>query len=72
MEGLEFVFIELPKFKTKKFTYKKLQVLWLRFLSEISNLQESISPDFLDVPELREASELILESLKKSAFSFFW
>jgi predicted transposase/invertase (TIGR01784 family) len=34
----------------------------LRFLSEISDLQEGISPDFLDVPELREASELILES----------
>jgi hypothetical protein len=62
MEGLEFVFIELPKFKAKKFTDKKLQVLWLRFLSEINDLQEGISPDFLDVPELKEASELILES----------
>jgi hypothetical protein len=36
--------------------------LWLRFLSEINDLQEGISPDFLDVPELKEASELILES----------
>ena len=62
MEGLEFVFIELPKFKAKKFTDKKLQVLWLRFLSEISDQQESISPDFLEVPEIKEASELILES----------
>ena len=34
----------------------------MRFLSEINDLQEGISPDFLDVPELREASELILES----------
>ena len=62
MEGLEFVFIELPKFKAKKFTEKKLQVLWLRFLSEISDLQEAISPDFMDVPEIKEATELILES----------
>ena len=62
MEGLEFVFIELPKFKAKKFTEKKLQVLWLRFLSEISDLQEGISQDFFEVPELKEASELILES----------
>lgn len=62
MEGLEFVFIELPKFKAKKFTEKKLQVLWLRFLSEISDLQERISQDFFEVPELKEASELILES----------
>jgi predicted transposase/invertase (TIGR01784 family) len=62
MEGLEFVFIELPKFKSKKFTDKKLQVLWLRFLSEISDLQEGISPDFLGVPEIKEATDLILES----------
>jgi predicted transposase/invertase (TIGR01784 family) len=62
MEGLEFIFIELPKFKAKGYTDKRLQVLWLRFLSEISDLQEGISQDFLDVPELREASELILES----------
>jgi predicted transposase/invertase (TIGR01784 family) len=62
MEGLEFVFIELPKFKAKKIAEKKLQVLWLRFLSEINDLQEGISPDFLDVPEIKEATELILES----------
>jgi predicted transposase/invertase (TIGR01784 family) len=62
IEGLEFVFIELPKFKAKKFTDKKLQVLWLRFLSEINDMQEEISPDFLDVPEIKEASDLILES----------
>lgn len=62
MEGLEFIFIELPKFKAKGFTDKKLQVLWLRFLSEIEDLQEGVSQDFLDVPELKEASDLILES----------
>ena len=62
MEWLEFVFIELPKFKAKKIADKKLQVLWLRFLSEINDSQEVISPDFLDVPELKEATELILES----------
>ena len=62
IEGLEFIFIELPKFKSKKFTDKRLQVLWLRFLSEISDQQEGISSDFLDVPEIKEASDLILES----------
>jgi predicted transposase/invertase (TIGR01784 family) len=62
IEGLELIFIELPKFKSKQFTDKRLQVLWLRFLSEISDQQEEISSDFLDVPELREASKLILES----------
>jgi len=62
IEGLEFVFIELPKFKAKKLSDKKLEVLWLRFLSEIEDHQEVISQDFLGVPEIKEASELILES----------
>ena len=62
IEGLEFVFIELPKFKAKKLSDKKLEVLWLRFLSEIEDHQEVISQDFLNAPEIKEASELILES----------
>jgi predicted transposase/invertase (TIGR01784 family) len=62
MEGLEFVFIELPKFRARKYTDKKIQILWLRFLSEINDSQEGISPDFLEVPEIKEATELILES----------
>ncbi|GHT75300.1 hypothetical protein FACS189456_7110 [Bacteroidia bacterium] len=35
IEGLEFIFVELPKFKARSFGEKKLQVLWLRFLTEI-------------------------------------
>ena len=76
IEGLEFIFIELPKFKSKKFTDKRLQVLWLRFLSEISDQQEGISSDFLDVPELKEASDLILESAltkgELEAYDKYW
>ena len=37
-------------------------MLWLRLLSEINDLQEGISPDFLGVPEIMEATDLILES----------
>jgi predicted transposase/invertase (TIGR01784 family) len=50
LKGLQFVFIELPKFKPVNRTQQKLQVLWLRFLSEINEL--------LAVPEIREAIEL--------------
>lgn len=62
MEGLEFVFIELPKFKANNFTDKRLQILWLRFLAEINDQQESISADFLENPEIKEATDIILES----------
>lgn len=35
LKGLEFVFIELPKFKPENRSDKRMQVLWLRFLSEV-------------------------------------
>ena len=35
LEGLHLVLVELPKFKAKNLTEKKMQVLWLRFLTEI-------------------------------------
>ncbi|MBR2838570.1 MAG: Rpn family recombination-promoting nuclease/putative transposase [Kiritimatiellae bacterium] len=40
LEGLHLVFVELPKFKSKNLTEKKMQVLWLRFLTEIGEATE--------------------------------
>ena len=37
IEGLRFVFIELPKFKPKTIAERKMAVLWLRFLTEINS-----------------------------------
>ena len=36
IDGLHLIFIELPKFKPHNYSEKKMQVLWLRFLTEIS------------------------------------
>lgn len=36
LDGLHLVFVELPKFKAKNLTERKMQVLWLRFLTEIN------------------------------------
>jgi predicted transposase/invertase (TIGR01784 family) len=65
IEGLEFVFIELPKFKVKNLSEKKLQVLWLRFMTEIDESTTDASPDLLSSSEISEA----LETLKTSAFT---
>jgi predicted transposase/invertase (TIGR01784 family) len=65
IEGLEFVFVELPKFKARNLTEKKLQVLWLRFLTEIDESTSEAPADLLDNSEITEA----LENLKTSAFS---
>ena len=62
LKGLEFVFVEIPKFKAANYNEKRLQVLWLRYLSEIKNATETISPDLFEVQEIREAIELLQES----------
>ena len=65
IEGLEFVFVELPKFKAKNLTEKKLQVLWLRYLTEIEDKTEVPPVDLMNDPLVREA----IECLRESAFS---
>jgi len=65
IEGLEFIFIELPKFKPQNISEKKLQVLWLRYLTEIKDGSIEISSDFYDNPDTKEA----VDYLQESAFS---
>ena len=65
LEGLELVFVELPKFKPQTIQAKKMQVLWLRYLTEIKDNTEQISEDLLNDPSVSEA----LIYLQESAFS---
>jgi predicted transposase/invertase (TIGR01784 family) len=65
IEGLEFVFVELPKFKAQNLTQKKLQVLWLRFMTEIDENLAEAPADLLAMPEIKEA----LDNLLVSGFS---
>jgi predicted transposase/invertase (TIGR01784 family) len=55
IEGLEFVFLELPKFKPQQRAEKKLHELWLRFLTEINENSEEIPVEFLENEHIREA-----------------
>ena len=55
LEDLRLVFVELPKFKAKNLTEKKMQVLWLRFLTEIDrDGADDVSQDLLDNPQTGE------------------
>ena len=65
IEGIELIFIELPKFKAMTFTEKKMQVLWLRFLTEIDENTKKVPQEFIEHSEIREA----LEQIQVSAFS---
>lgn len=65
IEGLEFVFVELPKFRPQTMPEKRLQVLWLRYLTEVGEKSAEVSTDLLAQQEVREA----VEYMKESGFS---
>ena len=62
IEGLEFIFVELPKFRPQTMPEKRLQVLWLRYLTEVGERSPEISNDLLEQKEVREAVEYVKES----------
>jgi hypothetical protein len=79
LEGLQFVFIELPKFPAFASTHpslRKLQVLWLRFMSEVNENTEAIDPELLQVPEIAEAVSLSEEAAYSKtelvAYEAYW
>ena len=65
IEGLRFVFIELPKFKPVTMAEKKMAVLWLRFLTEIDEKTEEAPTELLENAETSKALSIV----EKSAFN---
>lgn len=55
------MFVEPPKFKVKNLAEKKMQVLRLRFLTEIDENAKSAPPDLLDNPQTSQALEILEE-----------
>jgi predicted transposase/invertase (TIGR01784 family) len=55
IEGLEFLFLELPKFKPLNRAEKKLHELWLRFLTEINENTQEVPQELLNEELTREA-----------------
>ena len=55
IKGLEFLFIELPKFKPMHRVEQKLHELWLRFLTEINESTKDVSKELLENELTREA-----------------
>ena len=64
IEGLRFVFVELPKFKPQTIAERKMAVLWLRFLTEIDRDTEEAPAELLENPDTNKA----LKILEKSAY----
>ena len=62
IDGLHLVFVELPKFTPHTFTEKKMQVLWLRYLTEIDEKTKTVPAELLANPEIAKAVSEIEES----------
>ena len=76
IKDLQLVFIELPKFKAKNFREKRLQVLWLRFISELNEKTNRAPEEWLENPEIKEALDLAEEAAytpeELEAYDKYW
>ena len=65
IKGLEFLFIELPKFKPFNRAEKMLHELWMRFLTEINEETKKVPEELLGNELTREA----IEYMEKAAYT---
>jgi predicted transposase/invertase (TIGR01784 family) len=62
LEGLEFVFVELPHIRAENLPKDIRKRAWLRFFTEIRNHSEAISKEIIANPATQQAVELLQES----------
>ena len=76
IDGLHLIFIELPKFKPTTFSERKMQVLWLRFLTEIDEYTKEVPAELLENAEVNEALEIVeiaaFSDAEMRAYDKFW
>ena len=76
IEGLQMVFVELPKFKPGDSHVKKMQELWLRYLTEINESTMQVPAELTANAEVREAVIQLRESAfndaELAAYDYFW
>ena len=76
LDGLHLIFVELPKFRPGNLAEKKMQVLWLRFLTEIDEKTRKPPQELVDDPHVNEALEIVEESAyskgEMRAYDKFW
>ncbi|WP_316244993.1 MULTISPECIES: PD-(D/E)XK nuclease family transposase [Butyricimonas] len=65
IDGLQLVFVELPKFTPHTYAEKKMQVLWLRYLTEIGEHTVSVPEELHSNPEVNK----VVKAIEEAAFS---
>jgi len=58
IEGLQFVLVELRKFKPEKMNDRKMAVLWLKFLRDVGENMMNLPDDLANNAQIRKAAEL--------------
>ncbi len=59
IEGIEMVFVELPKFKPQSAAVGKMHRLWLRFMTEVNESTASVPQELLDDPAISKAISIV-------------
>jgi len=76
IKDLQLIFVELPKFKTKQYHQRKLQILWLRFMSELDQTTTSVASELLAIPEIKQAVGITEQAAyspsELEAYDRFW
>ena len=76
IKDLQLIFVELPKFKTQNYNQKKLQILWLRFMSELDQTTTAVASELLAIPEIKEAvgitEQAAYSPAELDAYDRFW
>ena len=76
IDGLHLIFVELPKFKPQNYSEKRMQVLWLRFLTEINDKTQNVPAELLENEEVNEALEIVERAAfndeEMRAYDKFW
>ncbi len=74
--GLEFVLVELVKFRPEKWADRKVAVLWLRFLKEVNEQTETIPEELMANDQIRKAAGLCEEGAftpeELAAYEAYW
>lgn len=76
IDGLQLIFVELPKFTPHTYSEKRMHVLWLRFLTEIGESTRVVPHELLEAPEISKALTVLEESAftdeELAGYEHFW
>ena len=62
IDDIMMIFVELPKFSPKSYNEKKMQVLWLRYLTEINERTQHVDEELINDVNVGKALSLVEES----------